>query len=133
MNLFLADDDARARAALRLLFEHQPRMCVAGEAASGQALLAALLLAEPDVVLLDWELPGPPATAVVAGIRVRCPGARVVALSGRIEAYRAALAAGVDAFISKTDPPERLLTTLRIVARVPRGGDPSQTLRLRDT
>lgn len=133
MNLYLADDDARARAALRLLFEQQPRMCVAGEAASGQALLAALLTAAPDVVLLDWELPGPPAPAVVAGIRALCPAARVVALSGRIEAYRAALAAGADAFVSKGDPPERLLGTLRILARVPRGGDPQQTLCLRDT
>jgi len=133
MNLFLADDDARARAALRLLFEQQSRMRVAGEAASGQALLAALLTAEPDVVLLDWELPGPPAPAVVAGIRVRCPDARVIALSGRIEAYRAALAAGVDAFVSKGDPPERLLTTLRVLARIPRSGDLWQTLRLSDT
>jgi DNA-binding NarL/FixJ family response regulator len=36
----------------------------------------------------------------------------VIALSGRPEARRAALDAGVDAFVSKGDPPERLLSML---------------------
>jgi hypothetical protein len=39
----------------------------------------------------------------------------------------------VDAFVSKGDPPERLLITLRILARIPRSGDLWQTLHLGDT
>jgi CheY-like chemotaxis protein len=36
----------------------------------------------------------------------------VIALSGRHEARRAALAAGANAFVSKTDPPETLLAAI---------------------
>ena len=35
-----------------------------------------------------------------------------VALSGRPEERQVALDAGVDAFVSKADPPERLLATI---------------------
>jgi DNA-binding NarL/FixJ family response regulator len=37
----------------------------------------------------------------------------VIALSGRSEARLAALSAGADAFVSKGDPPERLLAAIR--------------------
>ncbi len=130
-DILIADDDTKVRAALRLLFEQQSGLRVAGEAVSGESVLASLIVDSPDLVLLDWELPGPAAPALVAGIRALCPNARVVAMSGRIEAYRAALAAGVDAFVSKGDPPERLLGTLHLLARGPVVGDPLGTLHFR--
>jgi DNA-binding NarL/FixJ family response regulator len=40
------------------------------------------------------------------------PNLLVVVLSGRPEVRREALAAGADAFVSKVDPPERLLAAL---------------------
>lgn len=132
MNILLADDDPNVRAALRLLFEHDRDMHVVGEACTGQALLAELGACAPDLILLDWELPDPDVPALVADIRRLCPTARVVALSGRIEAVRAALAAGVDAFASKGDPAERLLGTLHVLAHAPRNGDPRSTWHLDD-
>jgi CheY-like chemotaxis protein len=41
------------------------------------------------------------------------PLLKIVALSGQPESGQTARQAGVDAFISKVDPPERLLNTLR--------------------
>jgi DNA-binding NarL/FixJ family response regulator len=133
MNVFLADDETMVRGALRVLFEQQNDLHVVGEASSGQALLAALVTTNPDVVLLDWELPGPSAPALVRGIRLLSPLTRVVALSGRIEAYRAALDAGVDAFVSKGDPPDRLLGTLYVLGHTPRGADSLSTLHLSES
>lgn len=83
-----------------------------GEAAETEDLLAQVGTACTDLVLLDWELPDRGGAAILAGLRAARPGPVVIALSGRPEARRAALAAGADAFVSKRDPPERLLAAV---------------------
>jgi DNA-binding NarL/FixJ family response regulator len=112
MHVLLADDQAEVRSALRFLLEQEPRMDVVGEAAEAQGILGQAAAMQPDLVLLDWELPGLPAADIVPALRSRCLHAKVIALSGRPEARQEALAAGVDAFVSKAEPPERLLATL---------------------
>ena len=58
MRIFLADDQAKARSALRLLLEQEPGLSVVGEATETEDLLAQVQRTQPDLVLLDWELPG---------------------------------------------------------------------------
>jgi DNA-binding NarL/FixJ family response regulator len=120
MRVFLADDQLKVRSALRLLLEHEPGLYVVGEATEAEELLAQIKATRPDLMLLDWELPGlsltnsvGPGKQLLSVLHTFYPNLRVIALSGRPEARQAALAAGVDAFVSKGDPPERLLTTLR--------------------
>ena len=48
----------------------------------------------------------------MAEIHQVCGDLAIIALSGRLEARQAALDAGVDAFVSKGDPPERLLAAI---------------------
>jgi DNA-binding NarL/FixJ family response regulator len=123
MRIFLADDQARVRSALRLLLEHEPGLRVVGETDKVEGLLAQLKAVKPDLILLDWELPDPsvtyaspdPGSNILSVLRSHCPHLQVIALSGRPEARQAALAAGADAFVSKGDPPERLLSTLRTI------------------
>ena len=55
------------------------------------------------------------ATDMLSALRQACPGLHVIVLSARAEAYRAALDAGADDFVSKVDPPERLLAAIRSV------------------
>ena len=85
---------------------------VVGEAVDVQELWAQLVATCPDLLLLDWELPGHKGTDVIPALHLVRPDLAVVVLSGRGEARRLALSAGADAFVSKTDPPERLLETL---------------------
>jgi DNA-binding NarL/FixJ family response regulator len=123
MRIFLADDQARVRSALRLLLEHEPGLRVVGETDKVEGLLAQLKAVKPDLILLDWELPDPsvtyaspdPGSSILSVLRSHCPHLQVIALSGRPEARQATLAAGADAFVSKGDPPERLLSTLRTI------------------
>ena len=123
MRIFLADDQARVRSALRLLLEHEPGLRVVGETDKVDGLLAQLKAVKPDLILLDWELPDPsvayaspdPGRRILSVLRSHYPYLQVIALSGRPEARQAALAAGADAFVSKGDPPERLLSTLRTI------------------
>ena len=112
MRILIADDQAKVRFALRVLLERQSGLEVVGEAANGEDLLTKVGALHPDLVLLAWELPGNCPGKLPATLRETCPGLAVIALSGRPEAHGAALAAGVDAFVSKGDPPERLLTAI---------------------
>ncbi len=112
MRVLLADDQAKVRSALRLLLEQEPGLSVVGEAVEAGDLLVQVKATCPDLLLLDWELPGRPMTEVLSTLRRLCPHLTVIALSGRPEARRLALEAGVDAFISKGDPPERLLAAV---------------------
>ena len=117
MLVLVADDQAKVRSALRLLLEQDADIEILGEAVDTTGLLDWAKAACPDVVLLDWELPGLPAAEVLELLRLRCPGLRVIALSGRPRTRQAALAAGADAFVSKGDPPECLLAALDAARR----------------
>jgi len=134
MRVLVADDQAAVRTALRWLLKEESGVSVVGEAVRAKDLLAQAEAIQPDLVLLDWELPG----LLAVGLSTRsslgtieearcilldvlhtlhsCP--RVIALSGRPEVRQEALDAGVDDFVSKGDPPERLLAALRAIRMV---------------
>jgi len=104
MRAILADDDYNVRSALRLLLEKELDLDVTGEEVCGSS---------PDFILFDWELPGIKADKLLQMLRKSCPDSYVIGLSGRPGARQAALNAGVDAFVSKGDPPEKVLIALR--------------------
>lgn len=120
MRVLIADDQPQVRSALRLLLKQEQGVTVVGEAEDVERALVLAAEQQPDVVLLDWELPdlrvaGPAKTAggcLLPALWTCCPRAKVIALSGRPEARQAALAAGADFFVSKGDPPERLLAAV---------------------
>jgi DNA-binding NarL/FixJ family response regulator len=112
MRVLIADDQPQVRSALRLLLKQEPGMIVVGEAEDTQQALELSARQRPDLVLLDWELPKNAGQRLLPALRARCPHTKVVALSGRPEARKAALAAGADAFVSKGDPPERVLAAV---------------------
>ncbi|MBN1449427.1 MAG: response regulator transcription factor [Anaerolineales bacterium] len=112
MKILLADDNPEVRSALRLLLEQEPVLAVVTEVADTQSLLAHLSESCPMVVLLDWELPGLHNGDFLMMVRLRCPEMKVIALSSKFEARQEALAASVDAFISKAEPSEQILSTL---------------------
>jgi DNA-binding response OmpR family regulator len=78
-----------------------------------EGLASEILEFQPDVVLLDWELPGRPAAALLFALHGVEAKPKVIVMSVRPEAEAAALEAGADAFVSKGDWPERLLDALR--------------------
>ncbi len=110
--VLIADDRSQVRSALRLLLTQQPDLVVVGEAVDAEQALALTKRRQPDLLLLDWELPGQGDAFSPARLRALRPGLSVVALSGRPEARQAALDAGADLFVSKGDPPERLLAAV---------------------
>jgi DNA-binding NarL/FixJ family response regulator len=126
MRIILADDQPKVRLGLRLLFEQEDWVSVVGEAVEAASLLALAEVAQPDLVLLDWSLQASTAVDLLPALRTLCPGLAVIVLSGQpgIEDY--ALEAGADAFVSKADPPEQLLATIRASAPASLSGSPAQ-------
>jgi len=112
MRVFLADDQEAVRSALRLLLEQEVDVEIVGEAANAAQLLALAEHTAPDVILLDWELPGISGSNLLRPLRFLLPAAIVVALSGRPESREEANEAGVNAFVSKCAPSEVLRTVL---------------------
>ena len=120
MRILIADTQPKVRFALQVLLQRQPDLNVVGEAVDAESLIEQVESACPDVVLLGWELPGMAMDCLVPSLRERCPGIVVIALSGRLEAHRAAHKLGVDAFVSKASPPDRLLAAITRCGCVPR-------------
>ena len=124
MRILIADEQPKVRFALRVLLERQSGLQMVGEAADIEDLLIQLSVTRPDLLLVGWELPGTSGIDLLPAIRRICPKVPVIALSGRLEARHTAMSAGVDAFVSKSDPPEQLLAAIECCKPDPHSGMP---------
>ena len=115
MYLLLAASDTQERTALRWLFEQDPELAIVGETARVDTLLTQAQAIRPDLVLLDWELPGMQRADFLQALHRLGHPLQVVAFGTRPEACPDALAAGANAFVSKDEPVEELLKTVRSV------------------
>ena len=128
MRILLADNQVRVRFALRALLDQQPGLTVVGEAGEvGEALLQ-VETSHPDLVLLDWDLRGS-VLELLSAMHTAYPELKVIALSARPEMRQSILAAGVEAFVSKTDPPERVLEAIRDVGLIRSDSNDKHELR----
>jgi DNA-binding NarL/FixJ family response regulator len=115
--VYLADALTEERSALRLMLLDL-NMELAGEAADWVTALAQAPVSFTDLLLIDWELlPRTSPTAALEELRRACPAALVIVLISHLDArQQAALSSGADAFISKSETPERVSERLRAVA-----------------
>ncbi len=111
LRLLIVDDVYDVRRDLRLLITLSGKLEVAGEAANGQEALRLVETLQPDVVLLDLEMPVLDGYETARQIKARWPNCRVVAFS--VHSYGAARqkasGAGVDEFIEKGAPLSEIL------------------------
>jgi DNA-binding NarL/FixJ family response regulator len=117
VRILVADDDPRVRSAVRTLLLQEPEPIAIGECSDFVGLAAQVRGFQPNLLLLDWELPGQVADALLFACHGLESRPKVIILSARPELESVALTAGADAFVSKGDPPERLLTAIRKMVR----------------
>jgi DNA-binding NarL/FixJ family response regulator len=113
MRLFIADADQELRVGLQLRLHQEPGLLVVGIAVGANGLVAQVELSQPDVLLLDWRLPGRPARELLADLCALERRPRIIVLAVRPEVESEAMAAGADAFVAKSAPPDRLVAVLR--------------------
>ena len=115
--VFLADAQSNERKALRVLLLDL-KMKIVGESADWPTTLVKAPKTGLDMLLVDWSmLPTDMGVQSLAQLRLACPNAIVVVLISHLDArQQAALSAGADAFISKSETPECVAERLRAVA-----------------
>ena len=113
MKVLIADKLHKVRSALRLLVEQEIGGQVVGEASSAQALFRYLGDYQPDLLILEWELPGLEDMDRITPIRRLCPDLKLVAVLGQGTARENYDMAGADAVISKGDSPQRVVSSLQ--------------------
>lgn len=111
MRILVAENRSKARVALRMLLR-RPGLNVVGEAINAKGLLVQTEITQPDLVILDWELRGVPKPRLLRTLHSIHPPVCVIAFNGDFKGRRAALNAGVDTFVSRAEPPERLLAAV---------------------
>ena len=110
--ILLADDDHRVRWALRQFIEHEFHACIVSEVSTASDLLSHIELFNPDLILLDWDLPRSAGACPLATIRALYPNIKIIALTGGFTERQTIMATGIHTAINKLDPPERLLAVL---------------------
>lgn len=110
MSVLIVDDDPEIRAALEMHCELQG-FAVVAETGDGREACSLAATFQPDVVLLDYLLPGMSGQDVAAELRRLAPEAKIVAFSGVLEERPD----WADAFLAKTDISDvtRVLLQLR--------------------
>jgi DNA-binding NarL/FixJ family response regulator len=115
--ILVADNDARIRSALQTLLKLENDQILIRESADLSSLAIQVREFKPDLVLLDWGLPGRPAAALLFALHGLDYHPRVIVIGQRPESESEAVAVGADAFVCKGDPPDRLLDAFRRLVR----------------
>ena len=117
IRILVAEDHLVARVGVTTIVNMQDDMTVVAEASNGHQAVEMFRLHLPDVTLLDLRMPGMGGVEAAIKIRAEFPGARMVALTtyGGDEDIRRALAAGVQAYLTKDVLHDELLKAIRAV------------------
>jgi DNA-binding NarL/FixJ family response regulator len=112
LKILIADDQSDVRYALRVLLEQEDSIFEFEEADDIASLMTKLEYLNPDLLLLDWELSSQGMAEAISQVREMVKDISIIALSSRPEAERSAMSAGADAFVSKGDNSDTLLSTV---------------------
>lgn len=117
IRILLADDHAVLRAGLKALLNAEADMAVVGEAGDGRTCVRLAAELQPDVVLLDINMPGASGLEALAELGQQAPNSRVLVLTMHDDAVylRKVLAGGGAGYILKQAADSELLTAIRTV------------------
>lgn len=117
IRVLIVDDIAETRENIRKLLQFESDIDVVGAARTGQEALQVAPDLEPDVVLMDINMPDMDGITVTEALLKDVPYAQVVMLSVQSESdyMRRAMLAGARDFISKPPSGDELVRTIRVV------------------
>ncbi len=117
ITILLVDDHTLVREGLREILQMQRDMRVVGEAEDSATTVALAAAEQPDIVLLDIEIPGDEVTTTVYQISNCSPASRVIILSMYEGPHlvQALLTAGIRGYLLKSVHWEELVVAIRAV------------------
>lgn len=114
-SVLIVDDHPLLRTSLREFLEQRPeRYSVVGEAATSEAAWGAVVQHEPELVVMDVEIPGEDGISLSRRIRAAFPGITIIILTGHAERVwiNNALDAGVSGYVLKNCTGDELLAAV---------------------
>jgi DNA-binding NarL/FixJ family response regulator len=118
VRILLVEDNAVFREALELLFSLRDDLDVVGSVEDGAAVVAACKELDPDVVLMDYRLPGLDGVQATRAVRAECPRSAVVCLTASADGreMEALVAAGATACLTKDQELEEIVDAIKEAA-----------------
>jgi two-component system, NarL family, response regulator NreC len=118
IRIVLADDHAVVRSGLRLLLDAERGFEVVGEAGDVQGARGQVRAEQPDVLVLDLNMPGGSSLEAIPAIRAESPGTQIVVLTMQQEPAfaRYALSAGAIGYVLKDAADDELVEAIRRAA-----------------
>lgn len=117
IRVLIAEDHAVVRQGFAAIVDHEPDMEVVAEAKDGQQAVDYYRQHQPDVVLMDLQMPKLEGTEAIIQIRAEFPNARIIILTtykGDEDIYRG-LQAGARGYLLKDTTAEELLDAIHNV------------------
>jgi DNA-binding NarL/FixJ family response regulator len=117
IRILTVDDHALLREGIAALVEDEPDMKLVAEATNGKEAIEKFRLHQPDVTLMDLQMPNLNGIEAINQIRSECPNARIIVLTtytGDAQVL-GALKAGARGYLLKGNVHRDLLETIRAV------------------
>jgi two-component system NarL family response regulator len=118
LRLVLADDHSVLREGLALILDALPDMTVVAQASTGEEALHLCGEHEPDVLILDLQMPGEGGVNTVKRLLKKRPEAKILILTAYDideDIYRS-MHAGASGYVLKDTPREELIGAIRTIA-----------------
>lgn len=117
IRLLLVDDHPVVREGLVAILSTQPDFFIVGEAGDGKTALAFANQQQPDVILLDLEMPGQDGVETLRALRRHNPNVRVIVFTAydTDERIVTAVQAGAQGYLLKGVPRQELFNAIRVV------------------
>jgi DNA-binding NarL/FixJ family response regulator len=118
VRILVADDHEVVRQGLRRLLEARPGWEICGEAATGREAVEKTKQLKPDIVVLDYSMPGLNGTEATRQIIEKVPRTEVLILTmhGSEQVIRGALEAGARGYVLKSDASRDLISAVHALS-----------------
>ncbi|MDX2075850.1 MAG: response regulator transcription factor [bacterium] len=119
IRIVLADDHTVLRSGLRLLLNNQPHLSVIAEASTGTQALALASEHQPDVLLLDINMPEADGLSIIPQVRQNAPNTKILILTMHEDGnyLQQAIQAGASGYLLKKVADVELLMAIEAVMR----------------
>lgn len=117
IRVLIADDQAIVRKGIQALLATEPNIAVAGEAENGKDAIRQVEKLQPDVILMDLQMPEMDGIEAIGHITASKPNARILVLTSFATDDKVfpAIKAGALGYLLKDSSPEELIQAIRQV------------------